>query len=269
MSSVLSLPGSAVRDFRKGSQIGGDNIAEPGQGCTSSETWRVDTGDTLAFVNAIFGGPEVVGGWGGSIVRVIPLRHPEFPALLATSFTSDTKGFTDNSQFIAGPMTGFWQYRFITVNFKTRPFLLTGQDAFMTQARSPEQRQIPSGASNFKLNGNAPTFDPTDEINGESWTFTTHQLPSLDQDVYDKVRNCVNNGVFYGRPIGTVLYRGPSISETVTVTGQLTYEVTHNFSYSEVPWNKYYIGSVLYDMYRADGSTYKYLLADLTTIFRV
>ena len=264
MSNVAQLPLSAVRDYKTGSTLGGQSLAEPGQDFSASETWRILAEDTTAFLNVVYGQAELVGGYSGAAYRVVPLRHPEYPFALATGFSASTRGFNGNSLINGGK---FWKYRYITVQFKTRPYQFTGQDAFLTKSGNPSSRQIPGPASGFLLNGSPPIFDPGEQIGGEQFTYTAHQLPSLDMATYDSVRDCLNATTFDGRPPGTVIYRGPGYSATSGIVTSPSWEIQHPFEYSKLPWNYAYMNGLVYEVFRADGVTPKYLSVDLTQVF--
>ena len=143
---------------------------------------------------------------------------------------------------------------------------LSGNNAFMSVSRGPGSRPIPGIASGYRLNGSAPPFEVSDTIIGQEITYTTHQLPAYPQSVYDSCSDCVNAGVFDGRPVGTVLYRGPQTNTTSNLGSANTFEVAHQFAFSRIPWNKYFLNGALYDLTRADG-TLEHTLADLTAVF--
>jgi hypothetical protein len=263
MSSTADLPPSAFRLFKLSTEVSLEGIATPGQKATGRETWRVlATKRNQAFA-AIGGKPEVVGGYGGALIRLVPLRHPEYPnVLFASSATARGIGFDAAAHF--------WKFYDFTVNFESRPYATSGQDAFLSRSGQPSSRSFPGPAAGFRLNGSPPPFDPGEEIDGEEVSWTSHNLPTLSTNVYDAVRNCVNNDIFYNRPAGTMRYNGPSYSQTSTISGDPMWEVTHTFTYSKIPWNSYYASDGnLYELFRADGTTPRYIEADLTSVFSV
>lgn len=267
MSVASSLPASAVRLYRSPSEVNLEGIATPGQKATATEMWQCLRSDLTAFLNVVIGSIEVVGGYGGAVARRVPLRHPEYPFLLATGARSKCKGVLAGSGTGAAAVATFWKYADVQVSFSSMPYDISGQNAFLSRSGSPSSRPIPGSAAGFRLGANPPPFDIDDGVEGEEFTYTTHQLPTLPIAVYDGVRNCVNDGTFVGRPLGTVLYRGPQYNQTAQFDGSQSWEVTHQFSYSKVPWNSYYtpLGTVA-ALTRADGSL-KYPLADLTQVF--
>lgn len=259
MSTVSQLPASAVRLFKQATEVSLEGLGTPGQKATASETWQVPMADRTDFLNTVAGTVEIVGGFGGAVARVVPLRHPEYPNLLAVSARSKGKGWDGDE--------GFWAFADITVMFETRPYDLSGQNAFLSRSGQGSVRGIPGPAANFLLGGVTPGFDPGEQIYGEEFSFTTHNLPTLPMSIYNTARNCVNSSAFFEYPPGTVLYNGPQYNQTQTIGGVTQWEVSHSFIYSKVPWNYYFASDgTLGVLTRADGSL-KYEEQDLTTIF--
>jgi hypothetical protein len=260
MSTTDQFPASAKRLYKPESAVDVLGISTPGQKVAASEKWMFDFADRTDALNVVIGTVEVVGGPNGAVARRVPLRHPEYPFLLATSARSRGKGFDAT--------THKWLYVEIEISFESPPYDLTGAGAFLSRSGSPSTRSLPGSPAGFRIGGIAPPFDPGDEITGEEFTYTTHQLPTLPIDVYDSVRDCVNNATFLGRAAGTVLYKGPAYNQTAQFDGTQSWEVNHSFQYSRVPFNQYRTtAGTLANMYRADGTTLKYLEADLNQVF--
>lgn len=279
MSDVTQLPTGAVRLFKKPTQLGMNALNTLSQQFTAKETWRCPTIYSLNFLKVVYGFPEVVGGTNGLVIRRVTLRHPEYPFCLATSCICTGIGWDATLTALTGLGTtnthpqGFWKYMDIEVQFQTPVYPLSGVNAFISFQGNPSSRQFPGPASGFVLNGAAPIFDPGEEIIGEDFSVTMHQLPTLPMAVYDSVRDCVNSDPFVMpngavRAAGTVLYRGPTYSQTSNFGSDVTWEITHQFSYSNVPWNYYYENGSLYLLTRTSGFPKK-TIADLTAIFNV
>lgn len=258
MSRVADLPASAKRLFRGPTSDSVSGINTPGLSIQFAETWQVPQADVTAFFNVVFGSVEVVGGPSGSMLRIVPLRHPEYDNLIATGWSSTRVGWNSTLRF--------WARRNITVQFKLPDYALSGANAFLSRRGQPSTRSIPGVASGFLLNGIAPSFDPGEEIDGEEFSVDTSQIPTYDPAVYNAVRNCCNADAFLGYPARTVRYNGPTYDQKNTIAGVESWSMSHSFSYSKVPWNDYYVGGVLYPLTRADGSL-KYTEVDLNAVF--
>lgn len=258
MSVVADLPASARRLFRGpvSDECTGINTANTSFSAVC--TWQVDQEDVTDFFNVVFGSVEVVGGPLGTMARIVPLKHPEYPFALATGWSSSYVGWNAS--------LAYWARRNISVRFKTPDYATSGATAFLTRGGDPQTRAFPGVASGFLLNGAAPQFDPGEDIDGEEIRISTTQIPTYDPSVYNAVRNCCNDDVFFGYPARTIKYNGPSYQERRSIAGIESWDMAHSFSYSKVPWNDYYLNGTLYELTRTGGGL-KYPEVNLYSVF--
>jgi hypothetical protein len=228
MSTTADLPASAVRDYRSPSEVGLDGINTPGMAADSTETWFCLLKDRTAFLNAVIGTPQLVGGPSGTMIRTVPLQHPEYPALYATRAKTRAFGYDADKRF--------WLWCRISVEFSSRPYALSGADAFLSINGSETSRQIPAPAVMARINGATPVYDPGLTIIGELQTITLHDLPDYAPEKFDALKGCTNIATFRNRPPGTVLYRGCSYDATSNFTG-VKWNASHGLEYSPFPWN--------------------------------
>lgn len=261
MSTVADLP-SNDRDYHMGTEVGLSGLTTAGEKATASETWIVLISDRTKFLNAVIGFPQVVGGPGGAMVRVVPLQHPEYPVLYAVSAKSRGFGFDGQKN------NRFWKYTRITVDFESRPYDLSGQNAFLSLSGNPSVRTIPAPAVAFRVGGLAPVYDPGYEINGEDQVLTLHDLTSYDPTAFDSIRNHVNGGTFRGRPPGTVLYKGTSYTATSNFAG-VKWDASHTLAYSEIPWNYGFLPDGTLDNVTYPDGTWRMQPADLSVLLNV
>ncbi|MEJ7638276.1 MAG: hypothetical protein WKF75_09950, partial [Singulisphaera sp.] len=67
---------------------------------------------------------------GGTIERVVPLLHPDYPDMLAVAFRSEAFGTPGGSG--ASFVSGMYSHARVTVEFASVPFGLVGDQPFLT-----------------------------------------------------------------------------------------------------------------------------------------
>jgi hypothetical protein len=257
VSTIADLPSSAKRQFRE-TRIGADE-----NGLTASAVWRVAYGDIPAFFKAAGGLPQTVGG----VLRVIPLQFPDFGSNVnCFAYRVDAKAIGHNQQ--PAP-NGNYTDALVTVYFKTYLYAFDGNQAFLTVDLEESGRYMNGPASSFQFGGGGlPTQDVGLFAAGFTQRITLYRLAGVNFPLYASLANTVNQAPFNNFPIGTVLYKGPGANATTTVAGQTSYQVTHVFEYSSVPWNyEVQPGSGGPALMTFKGGTYRYPLADFGQFF--
>lgn len=251
------FPTGLIRLYR--GEVGGSatGIMTPNQQYKEWETWAVPHGSYPSFLGFVGGKPEVVGGPLGGLVRLVPLRHPEYDWMLARDVNVSRFGYKSK----------FWRYHKVTVYFIDPRFDLSGQNAFVSIRTSPSQRTLEAPPHLFSVGGRAPTFDPHFEVDGTAISLTVHQLPSLDLATYAAYQRRVNTTAFWGYPAGTVKYIGPTTNRTNSVAGQSTYEIEHALEYSSIPWNYGFAADGSLSDVTYTGGIRRYPTADLNNLF--
>jgi hypothetical protein len=250
---------SYTRLYRGEAGGSGSGINTAGQRAQEAATFRILTTDYIAFMDFVYGKLENVGGFTGALLRRVPLRHPEFDGFLATSYTSKPVGFDKDAHF--------WKYRDVTVTFAPPDYDLDGNNAFVTVQTSEGTRAIEAPPSMFLVGGLAPIYDPHFEVPGLNLSLTTHQVDTLPLATYDAFQRHVNLTTFWGFDPGTVLYLAPASNRTMKFGAATTYEVTHQFSVSTIPWNYGFTPSgTLADLTYA-GGTKRYPSVEMKNLF--
>jgi hypothetical protein len=248
MSYVTDLPSSAKIYFRDGHNPRGDRT-----GSGDKLTWVVPEADLTLFLKALTGLPETFtlpGTPPVSISRIVPLRSPYFPNVLADQFDCKSAGFRSASErATAALLTGqaWWSTYFVTVIFKTPQYQVDGSEPFMTVESDPSGRTDPVTASGMQFpDASHPTFDPGLWLPGENYRITLVGVPVPSRSIYLTYYGSVNSATWRGFPRGTVRYMAPSIRTTTTIGNVQSSTVCHHFETSTVDWNL---------AYKSDGTT--------------
>lgn len=248
------------RMARQGSMSG---INTPSQRLEERLAMRFLDSDWPSAQSFIEGKLEMVGGFTGTMIRRVPLRHPTYDNLLATGYSGSSLGFLKG----ATDATNSRLYRTVEVTFSPPDYNLDGQKAFITESTSPSTRSLIAPPSIFLVNGLAPTVDHEFEVPGTNLSLTLHQLDSLPLATYALYQRRVNNADFYGYEMGTLLYLGPSSNRTRNVGATLSYEVTHEFVWSSIAWNYVFTPAGTLSEMTYAGGTRRYPLANFQALF--
>jgi hypothetical protein len=203
--------------------------------------WRYNFYDLVAGTDETF---PLTGG--GSIVRKVPLRHPDRPEVFFAvgcfiEGLGAYEGFTDT----LGHDVMYSHARCI-VDFATMPFMQVGDQPF-AQVRVKHGTEYigkPGSAFHFlednsKIEQQGGIFVATAAI-----TITTFLNPTLDHNFLNSMLNRLNAGTFEGYVSGHVKYLGADTDSPVSAMGVVTHTKSLSFMYRELHWN--------YQM-RADG----------------
>lgn len=211
--------GGVVRKKVPNLRIGADKRTARG-----SITYIVPAGQLKGFLEVVGGKAELVGN---GVTRVVPLRHPYYPFMVADRVECEGWGMEDGNP----------THWFATVDFATPDYDLDGKNAFLTieGQGSHELVPLPNGSIKF-LDGSRPTQAVGYPMGSMTVSVTIHQLPYLDLGRYLPYVGRANNAGFFGWPAGHVKYAGVAFYRTSTFSGVTTYQVTHQFQCREVPW---------------------------------
>lgn len=232
MSYVTDLPASALLTYAPNATVSGDE-----SGWRAEMGWVCDYADQDAFLATVAGTAENVGN---NITRIVPLRHPRYPDMLAFNVKSQGTGHDPN----ATPSVAGYQYEKakILVSFKSWPFPIVGNQPFMTLRlrKSSEAITIPQAGYKFTSTGqilqgvDAAVIVPT-----TVYSLTMYQCPTLDDDLITSIQaNPVNSDTIFNKAPGYVRFDGCDSEISQTVTGVITYTKTLTFTYRTAPWNQ-------------------------------
>lgn len=234
MSSISDLPASYSGQWLQDSTD--ESIDENGVQATCS--WYGPWAERIEFLRVVSGLPEQITYPGGvSVTRIVPLKYPFYENVYA--YNARARG-TGSCSLGGDGLTATYDWAIITVNFKTYPYKLDGDQAMIT-------RQDDGGMEFVTRPGSAYIF-PSDSLRinqdvgvpvpTNDFSLTFHRLPFLDRALWQTLQGRVNTVDFLGYPAGTIQYVGPSSTATVTIANQFSFEATHRFRFRWIPHNQ-------------------------------
>lgn len=237
INTVANLPAGVTWKYRPAPRISGAIFAK----CEGDVTFLVPMPVLTSFLQIVGGG---VSGAKGSTQWVVPLQHPLFPWLIASRIGGEAVGWDGHSTAVFNSAVvnggaGFYSHMVVDVHFETPQWALSGGDAFLTINGRPSGRSMAVPASAGTLtDGTHPAHDPGIWVPGFTYDITVHSLPYIDPTGWLTYLPAVNSVAFRGVPAGQVLYNAPAFTSTKTFLGVQSYEVTHSFEVSAIPWNQ-------------------------------
>ncbi len=201
-------------------------------------TWHVPNSIIAQFLKVVGGLPETIvlgGNPPQTVNRIVPLRHPLFPNMLASDVQAVGVGYGPTADATMGP---WWSYWDVTVTFSTPQYQVDGSDPFLTIGARPSGRTIamPASAATFP-DASHPVIDPGVFVPGWTYEITINGAPSFDESFYNGYLRTLNSTVFRNCAVGTVLFPGPALSRTVTLGGVARNAITFPFEVSALDWN--------------------------------
>lgn len=196
-----------------------------------SDVWWVPWELLPAFLTVVGGTLEtILVSQSVSIQRIVPLRFADDERLIANDVDCEYRGLN--------PATGTWLGADVTIQYATPDYSLTGSEAFIKITGAQSSRSITFPASGGLIGGEKPVIDPTKPIPGTTYSYTLYNVPFLSDALYQSLQKTVNEAPFRGIAPGYVLYNGASFeSKSVFGTAVFTWDITHQFEVSSVPWN--------------------------------
>ena len=197
-------------------QIGGD-----AGGYGASLTFRVGAGvpggsqaDIFTFIDFVGGVEEFVTIGGVDTTRVVPLRHPFLPGMVAVALRAegtgrpsvDAPGSTDAK---------------IHVDFAVVPYGFDGSTPHMTLNRDYGAEAITLPGQAYAVGGTRLNHDVAVVMPIQHYTVTHYNVPTLDDSLFATLVGKVNNATFLDRAAGTWLFGGVRDQITRTIGGTL------------------------------------------------
>ncbi len=207
-------------------------------GKSGTITFLVALNDVPNFVDTLAGTPVTIDQpGGGTIERVVPLQHPDYPDMLAVAFRSEAFGTPGGSG--ASYVSEMYSHARVTVEFTSVPFDLAGDQPFLTI-------QTQMGSSHEVIPGSAFRFADMTRLSGDAAVSVDEVVFSVttylsQEPVGQEIRNLVgkvNSSTFLDCPPGTVRFSGVTTEFDQKVSFQKSYIKTFNFRYRSRPWNE-------------------------------
>ena len=240
MSTITDLPASTRTLFRSPPKVRGQLPTQGSLGsATASITFSCDYPDLQQFLNVVCGLPVTIGKVGSAVItRIVPLIHPQYPAMLAQSFDVDAKGYDATKD--KGSLLIPYAKAVITVNFGTVTYQLQGNvedGAFMklSTKHSGESYTVPNTA--YILSGIPLQQDVGITVGTTALELTLYQSPSASDAFLGPFQGYINSAEFLGYEAGCVRFDGASQDYEQSFNGVQTYTKTLTFMYRRIPWN--------------------------------
>jgi hypothetical protein len=187
--------------------------------------------DLHAFLEFIGGLPETVLLGGVEVVRIVPLRHPWFPSMVAVACRWDGMGKPMPSD------PGWTDWRVI-VDFAVVPYDFGGGDQpYMTIRRRYGASAITLPGQAFRVGGVALNHDVAMVMPEILYSFTKYNVPTLDDTVFKLLSGKINASPFLGYPSETVRFDGVEDEITQTIALTINRTVSLSIAWRPVSWN--------------------------------
>lgn len=231
MSTVLDLPASAKLMYKPNARITGDS-----GGYGAQLGWVCDYADQDAFLEVVIGQRENVGN---NVSRIVPLRHPTYTNMLATSFTAD--GFGHDATAPPNPFGYQYSKSKILVTFKIPPFPIVGDEPFMVIRRKHSTQAITIPESGYKFPSTGKKIEGVDSaqtVSTTAYMVTLYQCPDRGDDLIDSLGNKLNSTPIFNKAAGLVRFDGADVEVVQLKNGQMTYTKSLTFLYRSHNWNE-------------------------------
>lgn len=276
---ALSYPSQATIDTWNIEERGVRDGSSPeerfelnGAGCT--RIFRCDWADRVDVVKFFLGYSAIWDNAGTpTLSRLLPQAHPLFPSFAATKVTS-VKGIKWTGNAVGGAyqykldssQINLFKYAELTIQYEHVDYemlddgeITDEQDRYVSRGEttpSAEFLQLPGGAFKY-ISASTPPHQTVIPFNvgkilpQEKFILTWRRLPeaawAIGSNLYDRVYDngylgAINANVFWGRPVGTVLFSGvrPILNRSPLGDG-FEWDLEYTFDYDPHGWNhKYY-----------------------------
>jgi hypothetical protein len=198
------------------------------------------------FVGVVAGQPpeQIPLAGGGSMPRIVTLKHPRYSWLYARRIRTEAFG-TPSATSTA--LDDLHSHVRIVVDFESLPFNPeAGEDA-------PYMKKTVKGTVDYvTIPGRRMTFSNDEEIDQDTgvsvgkdtYVLTFFQCPALRDDVIRPMVNKINDTDFLGFPAGQLHFDTWEGTEDVSMAGTRVFTRTIQITYQDHHWN---------DFFRKDG----------------
>lgn len=261
MSTVFQVV-AAAPSFRRLQKPNPRLTARRQGGTDAVMAWICKQSEASAALGVIGGTTETITCMGASVSRIVPLRHPAYPWLIADEVTAEDFGW----EAAGGGVPAETDTK-ITVVFKSPSWDMSGSQSFLEFVGQGSSRMIPAPQGAYQSGHQPGETTAGEQANGADFQLILHQVPSFNLGTLCALMNTTNNATFYGNPAGTVLFLGPSWQIQQQLGGVLSWRVGLGFKATDPnrPWNYGYLSDNTWgQILKADGSL-RYPLVDPTS----
>jgi hypothetical protein len=173
--------------------------------------------DMIDFLTFVGGTSEDVTIGGLTVSRIVPLKHPYFPAMVAVGARAEGTGRGIDAE------PGWTDWR-ILVDFAVIPYAFGGDTPYLTVRRNYGASAITLPGRAYAVSGTPLNHDVAVMVPEVSYNVTKYNVPTMDDSVYKTLAGKVNSDVFLGYAAETVRFDGvqDEISQTIAFTTNRT-----------------------------------------------
>ncbi len=187
--------------------------------------------DVLDFITFLGGAVETVVIGGVAVERIVPLRHPYLPDMVALSYRAERTG----KPIAAIPGWADWK---VFVEFGTVPFAFGGDTPYLTIRRRYGASAITQPGKAYAISGVPLEHDVAVVIPEILYSATKYNVPTMDDSVYKTLAGKVNDATFLGYAAETVRFDGVEDEINVTVGFVTTRTVSLSLAWRPRSWNE-------------------------------
>lgn len=212
------------------------------KGVRATMKFLVAWADRWQFAKDVAGTSKNIGTDNAQIIRNIPLQYPHNKYLYANGLSIEPAGKSGCADNLS-----FYDWAICTVTFGTNDFDYENAQGSNGQvyktlsiSMSAQFMTLPESPFKFYSDNTKCVLNPGMLIPQAEITLVSHQLPEINLDVIFNLVGKLNQAVFYGAPIGTVLFVGANQNRQATADGVQAWQVEYKFLYRPVDWNKFW-----------------------------
>lgn len=190
-----------------------------------------EASDLLPFLQFVGGTPETITVGGVTTERIVPLRDPYFPDMVAQRVRVDRTG-----RGIA--TTPGWTDAKVWVDFALVPYDFAGDQPYLTLRRRYGASAITLPGQAYAVSSVRLNHDVAIAMPEILYSATAYNVPSRDDSVYKVLMGKVNSDVFLGFDAETVRFDGveDEIVKTIAFTTNRT--VSLSLAWRPRSWNQ-------------------------------
>lgn len=232
MADLTASPVPVQTLYKPAGTIGGD---ERGHG--ASLGFHVGEGvggtamDVIAFITFLGGTSETTTVGSTTVERIVPLKHPYLPAMVAQGYRATAIG-------TALSVAPGWSDWVVEVDFALVPYSFTGDQPYLTIRRKYGASAITLPGRAYAISGVPLNHDVAVMIPEVIYSATAYNVPSMDDTVYKTLAGKVNSDTFLGYAPETVRFDG--VEDEIVMTIGFTQNRTVSLALAWRPrsWNQ-------------------------------
>lgn len=250
MGYLADVPSGIIEHISRAYQPA--EVLSVGNGSWSDQiTFYIPWDQRWVFLDYVAGTSEEFVTSGGTVTRVVPLRHPERPEVLFAVGASceGIGGYHERSALNGNPLLVdgmdqpiLYSHARVTVDFSTLSFGFEGDQPFteLNLKHGAEYWTKPGTAWLFS-NGSKSSQDVGVLVPTTTYQLTSYQNAALNATLLRQCQGKVNSTTLFlageSLPAGTVRFDGAETSSSRSTLGAITHVKRMAFTWRAVNWN--------------------------------